>query len=54
MIILYIILLVLLVVTIFDSDVRLVFVFAFSQNNVYHMNFSTRSLDDNKDPMSHN
>jgi hypothetical protein len=54
MIILYFILLVLLVVTIFDSDVGLVFAFAFafSQNNVYHMNFSTRSLDDNKDPMT--
>ena len=54
MIILYFILLVLLVVTIFDSDVGLVFVFAFSQNNVYHKNFSTRSLDDNKDPMTIN
>jgi hypothetical protein len=52
MIILYFILLVLLVVTIFDSDVGLVFAFAFAQNNVYHMNFSTRSLDDNKDPMT--
>jgi hypothetical protein len=52
MIILYFILLVLLVLTIFDSDVGLVFVFAFAQNNVYHMDFSTRSLDDNKDPMT--
>ena len=54
MIILYFILLVLLIVTIFDSDVGLVFVFVFvfAQNNVYHMNFSTRSLDDNKDPMT--
>jgi hypothetical protein len=45
-------LLVLLVLTIFDSDVGLVFAFAFAQNNVYHMNFSTRPLDDNKDPMT--
>jgi hypothetical protein len=52
MIILYFILLVLLVLTIFDSDVGLLFVFAFAQNNVYHMEFSTRSLDDNKDPMT--
>ncbi len=51
MIILYFMLLVLLVLTIFDSDVGLVFAFAFAQNNVYHMNFSTRPLDDNKDPM---
>jgi len=52
MIILFFILLVLLVLTIFDSDVGLVFVFAFAQNNVYQMDFSTRSLDDNKDPMT--
>jgi hypothetical protein len=49
MIVLYYVLLVLLVVTIFDSDVGLAF--AFAQNNVYCLNFSTRSLDDNKDPM---
>ena len=54
MIILYFILLVLLVLTIFDSDAGLVFVFsfAFAQNHIYHMDFSTRSLDDNKDPMT--
>ncbi|MGA8106269.1 MAG: hypothetical protein WB815_06400 [Nitrososphaeraceae archaeon] len=52
MIILYFILLVLLVVTIFDSDVGLEFVFAFAQNNVYFTNLSTRPLDDNKDPMT--
>jgi hypothetical protein len=52
MIILYFILLVLLVVTIFDSDVGLVFAFAFAQNNVYSTNLSTRPSDDNKDPMT--
>jgi len=54
MIILYFILLVLLVVTIFDSDVGLVFAFAFAfaQNDVYSTNLSTRPLDDNKDPMT--
>jgi hypothetical protein len=52
MIILYFILLVLLVVTIFDSDVGLVFAFAFAQNNVYCTNLSTRLLDDNKDPIT--
>jgi hypothetical protein len=52
MIILYFILLVFWVLTIFDSDVGLVFAFAFAQSNVYHMNFSTRSLDDNKIPMT--
>jgi hypothetical protein len=45
-------LLVLLVLAIFDSDVGLVFAFASAQNNIYHMNFSTRPLDDNKDPMT--
>jgi hypothetical protein len=52
MIILYFIFLVLLVVTIFDSDVGLVFAFAFAQNNVYSTNLSTRPLDDNRDPMT--
>lgn len=52
MIILYFIFLVLLVVTIFDSDVGLVFAFAFAQNNVYSTNLSTRPSDDNKDPMT--
>jgi hypothetical protein len=49
MIILYFIL-VLLILTIFDSDGGLVF--AFSQNNVCCMSFSIHSLDDNKDPMT--
>ena len=54
MIILYFILLALLVLTIFDSDVGLVFVFAFAfaQSNVYHTDFSTRSFNDNKAPMT--
>jgi hypothetical protein len=52
MIVLYYVLLVLLVITIFDSYVG--FAFAFAQNNVYRMNFSTRSLDDNKNPMTIN
>lgn len=52
MTILYFIFLVLLVVTIFDSDVGLVFAFAFAQNNVYSTNLSTRPSDDNKDPMT--
>ena len=52
MIILYFILLVLLVATIFDRDVGLVFAFAFAQNNVYCTNLSTSPLDDNKDPMT--
>jgi hypothetical protein len=55
-IILYFILLALLVLTIFDSDVGLVFVFAFAfafaQSNVYHTDFSTRSFNDNKAPMT--
>jgi hypothetical protein len=51
-IILYFILIALLVLTTFDSDVGLVFVFAFAQSNVYHTDFSTRSLNDNKAPMT--
>jgi hypothetical protein len=52
MIILYFILLVLLVVAIFDRDVRLGFAFAFAQNNVYCTNLNTCPLDDNKDPVT--
>jgi hypothetical protein len=51
-IILYFILLALLVLTTFESDVELVFVFAFAQSNVYHTDFSTRSLNDNIAPMT--
>jgi hypothetical protein len=52
MIVLYYVLIVLLsVVTIFDSDAGFAFASAFAQNNFYHMNFSSHSLDDNKDPM---
>jgi hypothetical protein len=52
MIVLYYVLLVLLVVTIIDNDAGLAFASAFAQNNFYRMNFSTHSLDDNKDPMT--
>jgi hypothetical protein len=54
MIMLYSIFLILLVLTIFDSDVRLVFTFAFAfaQNNDYYTNLNTRPLDDNKNPVA--
>jgi heme/copper-type cytochrome/quinol oxidase subunit 2 len=44
MIILYFILLVLLVVTIFDSAVGLVFVFVFAQNNANTVGFDTSDI----------
>jgi hypothetical protein len=56
MIVLYYVVLVLLVVTITVNDAGLAFASAsasaFAQNNFYRMNFSTHSLDDNKDPMT--
>jgi hypothetical protein len=45
---------VLFVVTIFASDVGLAVAFEFAQNDVYRMNFSTQTLDDNRDPMTTN
>jgi hypothetical protein len=57
MIVLYYVV-VLLVITITVNDAGLAFAFAFTsafvQNNFYRMNFSTQSLDDNKDPMTIN
>lgn len=53
-IVLYCVPLVLFVVTIFASDVGLAVAFEFAQNDVYRMNFSTQTLDDNRDPMTIN
>ncbi|MGH9974942.1 MAG: hypothetical protein ACRD8Z_03780 [Nitrososphaeraceae archaeon] len=44
--------LVLFAVIIFASDVGLAVAFEFSQNDFYRMNFSTQTLDYNKDPLT--